>query len=340
MLRFQSPGSYFEGTGTSGYDLTRTSNETLTLTATSTTIGTEIGDTTAVAIAGENTSGTNTIDIPIILAPTAGTNSTISQAAGRTLVVNGVISGSGISLTKIGDGTLTLSGAKLFTGGVTINAGTVKAGSTTALGPAANATLTFSSNSTGKFQLNGFDTTVIHLNTLGATGAIIENGASSAATLTLNSTGPNADSFEGILQNGAAGTLSLTKSGTNMLLLLNKNTYTGNTTVNEGELEFLRGTPNIGGRADSSTILLGGATTGATLSMGDDTGGNTLLSPLIVQAGTGTRILASYATSNSNHLWRRHHDECRPDTAIGHGWHTRASERHPCSEQQRAHDRR
>ena len=50
---------------------------------------------------------------------------------------------------------LTLGGANLFTGGVTINAGTLTAGSATALGPAANATLTFGSGSTGKFQLNG-----------------------------------------------------------------------------------------------------------------------------------------------------------------------------------------
>src|SRR2546422_4442525 len=68
-------GLYFTGTGASGYDLTTTSTQTLTLSATGTTIGTETGDTTAVAIGGENTSATNTIDVPIILAPNTGITS-------------------------------------------------------------------------------------------------------------------------------------------------------------------------------------------------------------------------------------------------------------------------
>ena len=248
-------------------------------------------------IQGPNTDGGTGV-LNVVLASTGNFN----IGTGSTLTVSSIISESGGSraITKTGGGTAILSGANTFTGGVTINAGTLRAGSTTTLGPAASATLTFGSSSTGKFQLNGFDTTIIHLNTLGGTDAIIENGATGAATLTDNSTGPGGDAFAGILQNGSTGTLSLTKSGTNILLLLNKNTYTGNTTVNNGELEFLIGTPGIGGSSDSSTILLGGSTTGATLSMGDNTGGNTLLSPLTVQSGTGLRILASYATSNSN----------------------------------------
>jgi len=63
-------------------------------------------------------------------------------------------------LTFAGSGITVLSGPNDFTGGVTINAGTLTAGSTTALGPAANAKLTFGASSTGKFQLNGNNTTV------------------------------------------------------------------------------------------------------------------------------------------------------------------------------------
>src|SRR6266478_4383401 len=126
-------GLYFKGTGASGYDLTTTNTQTLALSATSTTIGTEIGDTTAVAIGGENTSGTNTINVPIILAPTTGSNSTIFQAGGGTLTLNGAISGSGIGITKTGGGTLVLTGADTYSGATTISAGTLEASQTAAL---------------------------------------------------------------------------------------------------------------------------------------------------------------------------------------------------------------
>src|SRR5438132_3368440 len=120
-------GLYFKGTGASGYDLTTTSNQTLALSATSTTIGTEIGDTTAVAIGGENTSGTNAIDVPIILAPTTGTTSTIFQAGGGTLTLNGAVSGFDIGITKTGGGALVLTGIDTYSVATTISAGTLEA---------------------------------------------------------------------------------------------------------------------------------------------------------------------------------------------------------------------
>src|SRR6202043_2996964 len=68
-------GLYFTGTGTSGYDLTNTTAETLTLTGRAdVTTGTETGNANAAAIGAENTSGTNTIDVPIILASSNGTS--------------------------------------------------------------------------------------------------------------------------------------------------------------------------------------------------------------------------------------------------------------------------
>src|SRR4029077_16298525 len=110
---------------------------------------------------------------------TPDTTRTITVSA-NTLTEGGVISNgtTATSLIKSGAGTLVLNGANLFTGGVTINAGTLTAGSSTALGPATNATLTFGAGSTGKFQLNGNDTIVIDLNTNPTVGTpIIENGA-------------------------------------------------------------------------------------------------------------------------------------------------------------------
>ncbi len=185
---------------------------------------------------------------------------TINQTAG-TAIFSGGITGSG-SLVKDGAGTLVLNGANLFTGGVTINAGILAAGSATVLGPAANATLTFGANSTGKFQLNGNNATVIDLNTNVLVGSpIIENG-SGAKTLTVNTV--NTDTFAGVLQDGASGALALAKGGTGSLTLSGLNSYTGGTTLSAGTLNI-----NNASAIGSGLLTVNGATIG-------NTSGNTI----------------------------------------------------------------
>jgi len=175
----QIAGLYFKGTGTSGYDLTRLGiTQTLTLTATATSIGNETNNGQAVAIGAENTSGTNTIDVPIILAPGTGTVSTIFQAAGGTLVINGVISGTSIGLSKTGGGTLTLSGANTYSGATTVSAGTLFVNGSLASGSA----VTVSNSGTvlgGTGTINGSVS-------IASSGAILEGGTGSIGqTLTL-----------------------------------------------------------------------------------------------------------------------------------------------------------
>jgi CSLREA domain-containing protein len=174
-----------------------------------------------------------------------------------------VISGSGFGITKTGAGTLTLGAANTFTGGVTINAGTLTAGSTTALGPAASVTLTFGSGSTGKFQLNGNNTTVVGLNTNATIGSpIIENGLAGTSTLTANIAGTN--TYAGVLQNGSAGILALTKDFSGTLTLSGTNTYTGTTTISNGTL-LVNGSTASG---SAVTVNGGGATLGGSGTVG------------------------------------------------------------------------
>ncbi len=180
----QIAGLYFKGTGSSGYDLTRTSTQTLMLTATGTSIGTETSNGNSVAIGAENTSGTNTIDVPIILAPgLPNTTSTIFQAAGGTLVINGAISESGGSkaLAKTGGGTLVVSGANTYTGGTSVSGGTLLVNNTTGSG-----------TGTGAVTVNGSGTTLGGTGTISgsvsiaSSGAILEGGTGSTGqTLTL-----------------------------------------------------------------------------------------------------------------------------------------------------------
>ena len=159
-----------------------------------------------------------------------------NTSAAQTL--GGIISGTG-ALVKSGSGTLTLGGANSYTGATTLNAGILQAGSTTALGAAANASLVFGASSTGTLQLNAFSNTIISLNTNATPGTpVIENGTAGTATLTVNNTTDS--TFAGVLQNGAAGTLALIKNGTGLLTLsgATANTNNGLTTVSLGDLAF------------------------------------------------------------------------------------------------------
>jgi autotransporter-associated beta strand protein len=69
-------------------------------------------------------------------------NQTWSNNSTNALTVGGIISGTNFGLTKEGTGTLVLSGANTFTGGLLINTGTVTGTVAGALGTASN-TVTF-----------------------------------------------------------------------------------------------------------------------------------------------------------------------------------------------------
>jgi len=212
-----------------------------------------------------------------------------------SIIVNDA--GNHITLGGAGSGVLTLSGANTFTGGVTINSGTLRAGSTTALGPAANATLTFGAGSTGKFQLNGFDTTIIDLTTNATVGTpIIESGSGTGGTDTLTVNTANTDTYAGVLQNGSTRLLALTKSGAGTLILSGNNTYTGGTTINAGILRA--GTTTAIGQAASATLTFGSGSTGTFQLFGFDTtvvglNSNTLTvgTPVIENGTAGTATL-------------------------------------------------
>lgn len=93
------------------------------------------------------------------LALTANTTMNIAGSGGLT--ISSAITGATRSITKDGAGTLTLSGANTFSGGVTLNAGTLSVSSASALG---TGTLTLAG---GTLRLN---TASVTLGTLSVTG--------------------------------------------------------------------------------------------------------------------------------------------------------------------------
>jgi len=167
-------------------------------------------------------------------AVTLGTSPTVTTNGSAALTVGGAISGSGFGLTKAGPGTLVLNGASTFDGGFSITGGTVQAGSNTALGASTNA-FSFGASSGGKLKVNGNTVTVGGLS--GDSTAIIENSNATAGSLIVNLSG--ASLYSGLLRDGTAGTLALTKSGNGTLTLdTTTNTYSGGTTLSAGTLNI------------------------------------------------------------------------------------------------------
>lgn len=170
----------------------------------------------------------------------AGNNQTLNQLAGAGNVTlgsavltaansanstfSGVISGTG-SLVKQGTAALTLTGANTYSGGTTISAGRLVAGSTGALG-----TGTVNVGSSGTLE---FTTTGTVANALAGTGALIKANAG-----TLNLTG-NSTAFTGTTT-VSAGTLAVNGS------------LRGTLTIGNGAR--LQGTGSVG----TTTIASGG----------------------------------------------------------------------------------
>jgi autotransporter-associated beta strand protein len=129
-------------------------------------------------------------------------------------------------LTKIGNGTLTLTGANTYSGATSVDAGTLQGGAVNTFSGASAFTV-----AGGAFlDLNGLNQVIGSL----AGAGTVTNAGGATATLTTGADNTST-AFSGIIQNGASA-IALTKSGTGTLTLSGVNTYTGITTVNAGTL--------------------------------------------------------------------------------------------------------
>ncbi|EDW1737417.1 autotransporter outer membrane beta-barrel domain-containing protein, partial [Salmonella enterica subsp. enterica] len=162
------------------------------------------------------------------------------------------ISGSG-QVEKSGDGTLTLSGSNTYTGGTTINDGTLIATSVDALGSGDvtdNATLALNTGGTfdntisgsGKVEKSGDDALTLSGANSYTGGTLISGGTLIASNVEALGTGDvtNNATLElntgGDFTNNISGSGQVVKSGDETLTLSGSNTYTGGTTINDGTL--------------------------------------------------------------------------------------------------------
>ncbi len=236
---------------------------------------------------------------------------TLTVDTGATGMISSVIgnhptaTGAG-SLIKAGAGTLTLSGASIYTGGTFVNAGVLKAGVASVAGASGafglNSAVTLA-NATGTYMdITGFNTQIGSLTGGGATGGSITLGA---ATLSVGGDNTSPAAYAGIISGTGGG---LTKIGTGTLTLTGSNTYTGTTTVTAGSLLYsggalaAGGTLTVGGTSGSSgtmTLSSGVGTLNFGPSAVGSAGGNgtlnvnagTIASPndmIIATSGTGS----------------------------------------------------
>ena len=188
------------------------------------------------------------------LAGTSAAANTLSPVIGN----NGA---GAVAVTKSGVGTWTLASSNSYSGGTTVNAGTLTstvvggfgtgnvtvnptgiAGTTAdaatlnSLGSiASTANVTVNSNSGTAIGTLNFNGTTPAIGSLAGTGSVVLNNAG-GTTLTINGSGGTANSsFSGVISQGtAAGSLVSTTPG--VVTLSGPNTYTGGTTVNAGTL--------------------------------------------------------------------------------------------------------
>lgn len=155
--------------------------------------------------------------------------------------ISNTLSGSA-SLAKNTAGTVTLSGiSNNYSGGTNVNAGTLNANSSGALGSGnvtinSGATLNFGANNVindsasltvaGTLNVSNFTDTIGSLS-LNSGGNITGTGTLNATSIALQS---------GTISANLAGSAALTKTGAGTVTLTGTNSYSGGTTVNEGTL--------------------------------------------------------------------------------------------------------
>ena len=215
---------------------------------------------------------------------------------GRDVTWGSALTSTGGALTKAGLGTLTLSGANTYAGGTTLAGGALQLNSADAIG--STGTITFTGGSLKFTSTNTNDYSSRFNTSAGQLYNLDTNGQSVTLETALASSGG-----------------SLTKSGNGILTLAVAATYSGDTTINQGELSVVSANnlssassvvvksgatlnlnttnQSIKGLADAGTVSLG--TGNLTINDGDNrnfsgdiTGGGN-----VIKSGSGTQVFSS-----------------------------------------------
>ena len=263
-------------------------------------VGSAVTGTAASLVLNDNLTKGNAGSLTISGATTlAGGNRTITVSGG-TVNLNGVVgeSGGARSLTKEGSGLLVLAGSNTFTGGVTVNAGTLRVTNSNGFGTGnktitmqggsrvielsggitlgSNLTWQLSSNSNdgtglsstsgnntiqGKINFN-FGNPALNISSSGSSTLTISGNVelvTTTRTLHLGGSSTNPNTVSGVISsNSAANVLPIIKQGEGTWVLSGANTYTGTTTINAGTLRITNAA-GLGSTAAGTTVASGAA---------------------------------------------------------------------------------
>lgn len=231
---------------------------------------------------------------------------TFDVAAGKNLTVAATVTGvpiggttnsrglGGLRLANSdgGNGVLTLNTGCYFTGGVVIECGVLQMMHSDALNPIGVNTVTFGDGAVATLQTRNANPVIAGL--IGAnSNAIVENIYGSGVSVLTIANGGDC-TFGGVLRNGGAGTLALTKTSRGTQTLTGASTYTGPTTVLSGTLAV------NGSLAAASAVSVNGGALGGTGtvagSVAVNAGGSLAPGASVGTLTTGPLTLAAGAT--------------------------------------------
>jgi autotransporter-associated beta strand protein len=185
--------------------------------------------------AGALTIGTSVNSGTLATAALASSSVIVTNNSSNLLTINSVIANiSGThttSLVKTGTGVLVLTGLNTYTGGTTLQDGTIRVGATQnasfngILGAQFNTGLTIANKPTAVFDLNNFNAVIKDLSGGGSLGGNVTLGSGN-----LDIRNPNGLTYSGII----SGTGNLTAGDTTTWITTSAHTYSGSTTVRGG----------------------------------------------------------------------------------------------------------
>ena len=179
---------------------------------------------------------------PINLGANKLTLSQVVTGTARTWIeVNGAIGGTG-SVIVDGTATVYLNGASSYSGGTTLQSGTIHTGNSSALG---SGSLTLNA---GVLDLNGQSLSIGALS--GSSGALITSLVGGSASLLSNTSAQT--TYAGSITDGS-GVVSLTKAGSGSLYLTGSNSQSGTTYITGGNVR----TGSGGSSTDSNNFAFG-----------------------------------------------------------------------------------